>query len=528
MTRELLLRGGTVYDGRGGAPVQADVLVHDNRVVAVGPNLQAGSARVIDVTGLAVAPGFIDAHTHSDVVPFMDDPQPFKLLQGVTTEIVGNCGNSAAPLVDDTAVELHRPISSTIAAGVSSWPRSFAEYLTAVEEHGPSTNVASLVGHHTLRISANGMQHELRPGALERMAELADEAFAEGAFGLSTGLIYAPGSYADDDEVEHLARVAARWGRPYASHMRDEGDRLAESLAATIGLARSTGVHVQVSHCKAAGIRNAGRGPELVETIRSARAEGLPVTGDMYPYTSGESFLSALLPAAAQEGGRDALASRLRDPLERERLRARVHVGGQGEGAWQQTTPDGVRVSMHTTTALLGLSLTEIAEERGISAFDALAELLIEDPSSMMVYELMDMGDVLAIMAEPSIAIGSDNSVPVGNAHRRGWGCFPTALGEFSRDRRVLSLSEMIRKMTSLPAQIFDLTGRGVLEVGSVADIAVFDPATIGHAGTAAQPWLEPTGLIYTVLSGHVVVDEGCFTGERRGRVLRAGQPEPV
>lgn len=525
---DIVLTGGTVFDGAGTDPMTADVLIHGDRVVEVGRVDVPAGARVLDVSGLAVAPGFIDAHTHSDVVPFMAEPQPFKLLQGVTTEIVGNCGNSAGPLIDEAAVEFHRPMSSTIPAKVDSWPRTLGGYLDAAAQAGPTNNIASLVGGSTLRISANGMDRELREGALTQMVALADRAMAEGAVGMSTGLIYAPGSYASEAEVRALAEVAARWQRPYATHMRDEGDGLAASLASTIDLARTTGVRIQISHCKAAGSANFGRGHEILETIHAARLEGLDVNGDMYPYTSGESFLSALLPSDAQSGGRGALVARLRDPAERERLHTRVLAGGPGEGAWQQTTPTGVVVSMHDPDpSVLGHNLAEIAGARGIDPFELLAELLIADPASMMVYDLMSLDDVELILAEPSIAIGSDNSVPVGNAHRRGWGCFPTTLGEFSRDREVLTLSEAIRKMTSLPARIFGLIGRGHLLAGAIADIAVFDPATIGHEGTTVEPWLAPTGLHHTFLAGHHVIDEGRFCGERRGRVLRAGFPEP-
>jgi len=515
----LLVRGGTVLDGTGTDGVRADVLVVGDRVAAIGTDLDAPTGtRVIEADGLLVTPGFIDPHTHSDVVPFMADPQPFKVLQGVTTEVVGNCGNSAAPLVDDTAVELHRPISSTVAAGVDSWPRSFAEYLDAVEQHGPTTHVASLVGHHTLRISANGMDEGLRPGALDRMVALADRAFAEGAFGLSTGLIYAPGVYADTEEVAALAAVAARWGRPYATHMRDEGDGLTASLAETLEVARRTGVRVQVSHCKAAGSANHGRSAELLATLHEARGRGIEVLGDAYPYTTGESFLTALLPAAAQIGGREALVRRLSTPEGRHDLFQRGAAGGPGSGSWSQTSPDGVFVSMHRDTTKLGRSLAELGDD----PWDTLCDLIVADPGAMMVYRLMAEDDVRAILADPLIAIGSDNSVPVGNAHQRGWGCFPTVLGRYVRELGVLSWPEAVRKMTSLPARAIGLPGRGYLAPGAIADIAVIDPQTVGHDGTVQQPWRRPTGVRWTVLAGTPVVVDGEFTGERAGRVLRA------
>lgn len=527
----LVIRGGTVLNGFGTHGVVADVAIDGDRVAAVGPGLPVVGEREIDATGLFVAPGFIDAHTHSDVVPFMDQPQPFKLRQGVTTEIVGNCGNSAAPLVDEEAVEYHRPISSTARAGVDTHPRSFSDYLDEIEAAGPTNHIASLVGHHTLRMSANGMDETLSAGALERMQNLADEAFAAGAFGLSTGLIYAPGSYADTDEVAALATVAYRWQRPYATHMRDEGHGLADAVAETLDIARRSGVRVQISHCKAAGLPNHGRGPELLALMHDARAAGIDVYGDQYPYTTGETFLSALLPAGMQVGGPDALRARLADPASRAEWFEIAEAGATGApraGAWHQTTPDGIMISMHADGSLQGRTIAEVAAERDISAWDALCAVVLADPAAMTVYRLMSEDDVRAILADPLIAIGSDNSVPVGYAHQRGWGCFPTVLGSYVRDVPLIPVEEAVRKMTSLTARQFGLTGRGYLAPGAIADVVVFDLETIGHPGTPTSPAQHPTGIPYVVLAGTVAIDDGVFSGRRDGRVLRAGYPEPA
>jgi N-acyl-D-amino-acid deacylase len=527
---DLVLRGGTVLDGFGTPGVVADVAISGDRVVAVGPDLAVRGAREIDATGRYVAPGFIDPHTHSDVVPFMSEPQPFKLYQGVTTEIVGNCGNSAAPLVDERTVEFHRPISSTVSAGVGSHPRDFAGYLDEIEAAGPTNHIASLVGHHTLRMSANGMDAPLGEGALERMLGLADDAFAAGAVGLSSGLIYAPGSYADADEIAALATVAYRWQRPYATHMRDEGHGIAASVAETLDVARRAGVRIQISHCKAAGLPNHGRGPELLSLMHAGREDGIDVYGDQYPYTTAETFLGALLPAAMHEGGPAALVERLGDPSRRAEWFALAESGARGvprAGSWHQTTPDGIMISMHRDGTLQGQTIADVAAARGIPAWDALCEVVVADPAAMMVYRLMSEDDVRAIMADPLIAIGSDNSVPVGFAHQRGWGCFPTVLGEYVRDQGLLTVEEAVRKMTSMTARQFGLTGRGFLAEGAIADVVVFDLDTIGHAGSPTAPWVQPDGIPYVILAGTVAVDDGVFSGRRDGRVLRAGHPEP-
>jgi len=526
----ILISGGTVHDGLGSPPVRADVAVLGDRVVAVGTDLDFTADRVVDASGRAVAPGFIDVHTHSDVVPLMAQPAPFKLFQGVTTEIVGNCGNSAAPLVDEETVELHRPISSTAKAGVDSHPRTFAGYLDEIEAAGPTNHVAALVGHHTLRMSANGMDVALRPGALERMVELAEAAFVDGAIGFSSGLIYAPGSYADTAELAALARVAGRWQRPYATHMRDEGTGVLESIAESVEVARRARVRLQISHCKLAGRPNHGRAREFLAALHAARAAGVDVAGDQYPYTTGETFLAALLPSSVQEGGAQAMAERLGDAAARARFRRIADLQeaptGGSPGAWHQTTPAGVLISMHTDPAVQGRTLAELTAD-GADAWDTLCATVLADPAAMMVYELMDAADVAAILADPNIAIGSDNSIPVGLAHQRAWGCFPTVLGPYVRERQVIDLPTAIRKMTSAGADAFGLLGRGRLEAGAIADVVVFDPDTVGHpGGSPLTPNARPTGIEHVLLAGHPVIVAGEFTGERLGRVLRAGHPE--
>jgi N-acyl-D-aspartate/D-glutamate deacylase len=532
-TVDVVIAGATVYDGLGSPGVLADVAVSGDRVVTIAPDLGVRARRVIDASGLAVAPGFIDPHTHSDVVPLMGKAQPFKLYQGVTTEIVGNCGNSAAPLTDQAAVELHRPISSTAKAGVSSYPRTFAGYLDEIEAAGPTNHVASLVGHTTLRMTANGMDLALRDGALETMVLLAEQAFADGAIGLSSGLIYAPGCYADVAELAALARVAGRWQRPYATHMRDEGDHVLGSIAESVEVARRSRCRLQLSHCKLAGRRNHGRAAEFLAAMHAARADGVDVTGDQYPYTTGETFLAALLPSGIQAGGPGRMRDRLADPAERafwhDVATGATVVPGSSPGSWQQTTPSGVLISMHAYPSLQGSSLSECAAVAGSSEWDALCEIVRADPATMMVYELMGEADVREIMSDPGICVGSDNSVPVGLAHQRAWGCFPTVLGRYCRDLGVLSLPEAIRKMTSAAADAFGLTSRGRLQAGVLADLVVVDPATVGHPGaTPASPSARPSGVPYVLLAGHVVVDAGDFTGDRFGRVLRAGHAEPA
>ena len=519
---DLLLKGGQVHDGLGSPARSADVAIDDGRVVAVGNSL-GPARRTLDLDGLMVAPGFIDPHSHSDAIPMMEEPQPFKLLQGVTTEIVGNCGFSLAPMSEAAAEEATRRYGDYLLAGVELHAGSFAEHLDRLEAGGPTNHIASLVGHNTLRLTANETDAPLRDGALEEMRRLADESFAAGAVGLSTGLIYVPGAYSDTEEVVELATAAHAWHRPYTTHMRDEGPALEAALDEALEVGRRARVRVQISHCKAAGRSSHGNSRLLLDKLHAARVEGVDVRGDQYPYLAGETFLVALLPAAAQEGGIEELVRRLKAPDERARLRALAEEAEdpRAAGLWRQALPEDVLVVRHADGENVGRDLREIAGDG--DPWEALCALLEADPAAVMVITLMDEADVRTIMADPLVSIGSDSGVPLGLDHPRTWGTFPRFLGEYVRELEVVSWSEAVRKMTSDTAMQFGLTGRGWLGPGAVADVTVFDPATIGHAGTYAEPDVPPTGVEHVLLSGIPVVEAGLFLGERRGSVLRAG-----
>ena len=516
-----LLRGGSVHDGLGGAARRADVLVVDDRVAQIGRVDTTAGTTVLDCQGLVVAPGFVDVHAHSDLVALMPGaPHGFKLLQGVTTEVNGNCGISPAPLTRD-AVPLYEETFAELGGGVEALPGSFADHLARVEAAGPATNVAALVGHGTLRLSAAGTDVALTPRGSDRMRVLAAESLASGAIGLSTGLIYAPGCYSDTDELVELARVAALHGAAYTTHMRDEGDGLAASLAEAVEIGRRAGVRVEVSHCKAMGERAHGRGPELVATLEQARRDGIDILGDQYPYTAGATVLVALLPTEALSAGAEELRARLARPEERARLRGLAEKGGAAAGQWGRTRPDQVLITQHSDPAISGRRLDEIARDAAVEPWDALCRLVATDTAAMIVLELMREDDVLAIMRSPLVGIGSDSGPPAGLQHPRTWGCFPRFLGTYVRDRGVLPWEEAIRKATSLTARHLGLTGRGMLVPGAWADVVVLDPGTIGHVGTYAQPDVEPTGVIHVLVNGRPAVLSGRLTGQCAGRVLR-------
>ena len=513
----LLLQGGTVFDGLGGPGRRADVAVQGDRVVAVGGDPPAGLRRV-DCAGLYVTPGFVDTHAHSDLVHLLGDPQPFKLLQGVTTEVVGNCGLSFAPL-DPVSAATAATLWSGLAGGVPVEPTGFADLADRLDAAGPANNLALLVGHGTLRLTANGLDERLRPGAAARMAAMAAEAFEAGAVGLSSGLIYVPGSYADTGELVDLARVAAAYGAAYATHLRDEGAHLEAALEEAVTIARTAGVRLQLSHCKAAGRAAHGTAGRLLERLAAARLDGVDAQGDQYPYDAGATVLSALLPPAVAAGGTTAMLARLRDPAARAELRAQAERGGMGDGAWVEADPGDVLLTSHRDGALVGRTLAEAAGAR--DPWETLCELVADDPAAGIVIRLMREDDVRAIMASPLVGVGSDNGPPSGLEHPRTWGCFPRLLGRYVRELGVLSWEQAIRKATWLGARQFRLDGRGTLAEGSVADLCVLDPATVGHQGTYLEPDVPVTGIRQVVLGGELVVEDGRFTGRRSGRVLR-------
>ena len=514
---DILLRGGTVHDGFGRPGVSADVAISDGRVTAIGRELGA-TRRVIDVSGLAVAPGFVDPHTHSDTVPFLDEPQPFKLYQGVTTEIAGNCGYSCGPVDPATADIVSAEFDGSVFA-------TFGDYLDAAAAAGPSNNLAVLVGHNTLRLAAGGMGAALPAGGLERMCALAADAFAAGAYGWSSGLEYVPGAYADINELIALATVSRRWNLTYATHMRSESEGLADALDEAIAVARAAGVRLQVSHCKASGHLVHGSAAMLLDKIAQARLAGIDVRADVYPYQACSTGIVALLPPQACEGGEQLLLERLRDPNQRAALRAVAEdpVNGTGVGMWREIHPEDLQILDHANPEVAGRRLAELVGDR--DPWEVLCQVIITDPHASGVLHTMHDDDVTAIMANPLVSIGSDNGPPVGPNHPRTFGTFPKFLGEYVRERGVVPLGEAIRKVSSAVAAQFGLADRGWLGAGAVADVCVFDPTRIGHAGTYEKPDVRPQGVECVLLGGRVVVEKGEFTGGRHGLVLRSGRP---
>lgn len=530
MELDVLVTGGLVYDGTGRQPVRADVGVVGDRVHVLD-QLGAATARLrVDAVGLAVAPGFIDTHTHSDLVWQLGDDHVDVAMgtvrQGVTTEVSGNCGFTCYPCLPDRRPLLERHTGGVFGGAASAWS-DLAGFRDAATAAGLHANMAPLVGHGSLRVGVLGFDDRPpRDDELRDMTALLEAAFDQGAFGLSTGLIYMPGAYARTEELIALARSVARHGRPYVSHIRGESDMVADSVHEAIRIGREAGVPTHISHHKAAGRRNWGRTEETLGLIHRARSEGTDVTVDVYPYTAGSTVLQAVLPAWAQEGGISAMVERLGDGLVRDRIRQEYanwppHLENlAGQAGWERI----VIAACPGRPDIEGRTIVDLASDAGRGEADFVFDLLIEQRARVLiVLHSMSEGDVARVLASDVAMVGSDGIPVPGKPHPRWAGTFSRVLGRYSREQRLFDLATAIRKMTSLPAERFGLRGRGVLAPGAAADLVVFDPGTVADRATYEDPLLPPSGVRDVFVNGTAAVLGGRPTGARAGRVLAPG-----
>jgi N-acyl-D-amino-acid deacylase len=472
---DFILRGGEVIDGSGRPPFRADVTIAGERIAAVGRPKRGAGAREIDVSGRVVAPGFIDVHTHDDRALVSTPDMEMKASQGVTTVVTGNCGVSLAPLIPKR--DPPPPFDLLGEAEDFRYPR-FADYLAALEASPPALNAAPLVGHSTLRLGAMAaLDRPASHSELQAMAERLQEALDAGAIGLSSGLYYPPARHAPAAEIEALARLLRPAGAIYATHMRDEGAHIIDSLEESFAAGRAGGIPVVISHHKAAGRENWGRTKETLALFERAMARQ-EVGLDAYPYVASSTVLQA------------------------ERLEAAEKI----LITWSKSVPEAA-----------GRELAAIAREWAVSQEEAVARL---KPAGA-IYFMMDEEDVRRVLAFPQTMIGSDGLPHDRHPHPRLWGTFPRVLGHYSRDIGLFSLQEAVRRMTALPAGRFALLGRGAIVEGAFADIAVFDPATVIDRATFDSPCVPSAGIEHVFVNGRLVWQGGKATGERPGRVLR-------
>ena len=527
---DVLVLEGTVYDGSGGEPYQADIGIQGDRITAIGQQLGTADT-VIDARGMAIAPGFINMLSWATESLIEDGRSLSDIRQGVTLEVMGE-GWSMGPLNEAAkAVALGR--QSDIRYPIA-WS-TLGEYLQFLEDRGVSTNVASFVGATTVRINEIGFE-DRAPSAeeLQRMEALVRQAMEEGALGLGSSLIYAPAFYATTDELIALARVAAEYGGRYISHMRSEGGRLLEAVEELITIAKAADIGAEIYHLKAAGADNHDKLEAVIARVEAARAAGLDISADMYTYTAGATGLDAAMPPWVQEGGYDAWATRLRDPQIRERLRREITTPSD---EWENLylaagSPEKLILVGFKNSALkplTGKTLADVAALRGTDPVDTMMDLVIEDGSRVgTVYFIMSEENVRRKIALPWMAFGSDagSMAPEGvfllsNPHPRAYGNFARVLGRYVRDEQLVSLQEAVRRLSGFPADNLKLKGRGRLERGYYADIVIFDPVTVADRADFSAPHQLATGVRDVLVNGVPVLLEGEHTGATPGRFVK-------
>ncbi|MFE7663716.1 N-acyl-D-amino-acid deacylase family protein [Streptomyces celluloflavus] len=535
---DLLLRGGNLIDGTGAPAREADIAVTGGRVAVLSPGTPVRAAETVDATGQVVTPGFIDVHTHSDAlaaphgpdataqpVDSIEDLRLAPLLQGVTTEICGNCGTSLFPSLPERLPALADHLRVTFGLGPVRPAADFDAFAAAQNPALRRTHIASLVGHGTLRAGVMGFAaRPPEPDELRGMCDLLDRALSQGAAGLSTGLIYPPGTYADTAEIVALAKVAARHGKPYVTHLRDEMSQVEAALEEALEIAVRSGARLQVSHHKTAGRHAWGATLRTLPRLEAARADGVDVLCDVYPYTAGSTVLHAMLPPWTSEGGVGELLARLRRPEARDRIRADIAAGVEG---WENTVGNGgwdliAVAAARTRPEAEGRRIAALAAERGTDPVDYVCDLLLAEQGEVtIISHSMREDDVRRVLASPLSMIGSDGVPKPGRPHPRWAGSFARVLGHYGRDRRLLSLETAVHKMSGLPARRFGLTGRGVVRDGACADLVVLDPATVTDTATFDRPLLAPEGVGTVVVAGQLAVRDGRPTAVRAGEVVR-------
>jgi N-acyl-D-amino-acid deacylase len=530
---DILIRNGRIVDGTGAPWFRADIAIAGDRIAAVGPLPTASAATIVDASGLVVAPGFIDLLGQSEFNVLVDGRAASKILQGVTTEVTGE-GSSIAP-VNDRLMQEAAPAAKHFGV-VQDW-RTLGDYFRRLEQRSRTAiNVATFVGAGGIRNYVIGKdERPASPAELDEMRRLVGRAMEQGAVGLSTSLQYVPDRFASTEEIIELARVAARYGGVYFTHQRSEGARIFESLEEVFTIADRAQIPAEIWHLKTAYKPQFGRMAEVLERIETARRRGLDVTANQYPYNRASNGLDACLPLWVREGGLEKMLARLKDPAARERIKKEMDdpTITAWENQWYGANGgDGVMLASVLNPDLRpyeGMTLTEIGRAMGKDPRDAVMDLVIADRGeSSVITAIMDENDVRTALKHPLVGVGTDSSAKAedgklaeSKSHPRAWGTFPRILGTFVRDERLLPLEEAVRKMTSKAAARVHLSDRGILRRGMIADITVFDPATIRDVATFEDPNRYSIGVTHVFVNGRRVVADGAITSERPGRPLR-------
>ncbi|MEN6343953.1 MAG: D-aminoacylase [Armatimonadia bacterium] len=536
---DVLVRGAQILDGTGAPPRTGDVGIVGDTIKAVGTLPQASATQTLEAPGLAVSPGFIDLHSHSDFTILVNPAAESKVRQGVTLEVNGQCGFTPFPVRAGRQDELDALCPFITEKPAWTWLRT-SEYLSRVATARPSISVGQLVGHSALRAWVMGFDNRpATPKEIAGIAAVGAEALDEGALGISVGLAYPLGSFAADDEVEALAEVAARKGKLFTVHLRSEGSKLVESVEAMIGIARRVSslapLRLQIDHFKASGKRWWGNLPPAMEVVEAAHQEGIDVGFDVYPYTAGSRHLSGSLPAWVHDGGNEAVMARLQDPDCRQRLRDELEewkAGSDDPGIFQMDF-DGLVITEVATPEnqwTVGKSLTQIAQEKDADPLDVSFDLLVAENGHVSIVQFSQSEEVMrTCLKHPLGCVGTDSLVfapygPLsrGKPHPRAYGTFPRVIGRYARDEGLMTISEAVRKCTSLPASRLGLTDRGLIREGMKADLVVFDPQSLLDTATYQDPHRYPLGIRYVLVNGVVTIDGSANRHPGVGTVLGA------
>ncbi len=553
MKIDMLIKNGLVFDGTGSELLEADIGISGDSIAFIGRRSKIGSKpeKVIDAHGLAVAPGFIDTHGHSEFTLLADPRAEGKVCQGITTEINGNCGLSAAPLYGEA---LNRREEDLKEYTIRERWATFKEYFKILKKKGLTINFATLAGHGNIRASVTGYEdRKLKRAELKKMCALVRKSVKEGALGLSTGLIYPPGVYSDTEELIELCRALSQspfaksphppftkggcrgiTGRKYGfgiytSHIRSEGDELIESIKEIIKIGKEAEIKVHISHIKTSGEENWHKIDNVITLLQESNREGDYLTCDRYPYTASSTDLDTVLPTWTYAGGSEEELKRLKSSKFQKQIKKEIRDAHPSKAYWDKVFISSAPSEKNTW--MEGKSLTDIAHMKGKEPVDVLCEILIQERLKVgAIFLFMHEENLKRFISLPYCMVGSDSSVRSflgstckGKPHPRGFGSFPRFLGKYVRDGKLMSMSEAIHKITMLPAKTFGISKRGILKKGLFADIVIFDPEKIIDRATFHEPFLRPEGIYYVIVNGLPIMWEGELTGINAGKVLKNG-----
>ena len=522
---DLIIKEGLIVDGTNCPGEKGDVGILKGRIAFIGELPRDQGGEIISAEGKVVAPGFIDIHSHSDFNLLADPQAESKVCQGVTTELIGQCGVSAAPL--EGAVRERKKAELTDLGINLTWT-TLNEYFLRLEEAPPIVNIAALVGHGNLRGTVVG--YENRPASkteLKKMATLLSQSLSEGAFGLSTGLIYPPGVYSKNEELLALTKVVAESGGLYATHLRSEGEALVEAIQEALHLAEETGVSIQISHLKTYGVKNWDKLPKVFQLIEDSQKKGLSIHADRYPYTASSTDLDMLLLSWAWEGGNQKELDRLSDPDTKKKMTEEILSQNSDPEFWEKVMISSVKKEKNRW--LEGKTLAEISSYKKAAPWEMLYDILCEDELGISaIFFFMNEDNLKQILLKDYVMIGTDSSARSvtgilrrGKPHPRGFGTYPRILRRYTGQGKILSLETAIHKMTGLPAKKLGFQDRGIIRPGCYADLVIFDPHTVCDCSDYENPFRYPVGIEHVFINGEEVISQGIVTGRRPGKILK-------